>query len=174
MWKTLFKTPDSFKVYHTNANGHCFFESLSIPLNKSILDLRKIVAYSLAKPNYTTNEIINTWRELEHSGLECARHMKCVHHIPLNKSLTRQNKVLVMKEMLTSKYWGDEYAIRVLQETFNIGICVIDDVAGVLRKPLEIQNPKYIVILLYTGNHYDLVLYDNKSIFTLREFLGMF
>ncbi len=91
--------------------------------------------------------------------------------------------------ILTSSYWADEWAISTLEYLLNIKVIILSEEAykekaydnilncGEISKELQHANsatsrkfdPEHYIITTYSGNHYRLVSYKNKSIFTFGE-----
>ena len=89
-----------------------------------------------------------------------------------------------VKVINTSNYWADELAISLLEFLFNVKVVIISEEnynAGesnvimcgtTVLKPIENRgefNPKYYIMVNHTGNHYKLIKYKNKSMFTFYE-----
>ncbi len=85
------------------------------------------------------------------------------------------------KIILTNQYWANEMAIDILENKLNVSFIILSrdyweqsngsSNAVVLvrgRKP-EDYRPKHYVILSLGGEHYELVSYRSKSIFTYQE-----
>ena len=84
----------------------------------------------------------------------------------------------------TCKFWAETWAINVLERALNIKLIILSEYNfnhGDLGNVLQCGNmvdddivtagqfqPKYYVILSYTGNHYKLILYKNQRIFTFN------
>lgn len=191
MWRNLFieDERESVTLYDSEPNGNCFFESISEAIksshtqNVSCEYLRKLIARSILTPSKKTDKIILTWRELYDFGLKEKdqsiltqfRHIKPVSDIPLTQKLTADDKIKIAKCVMNKSYWADEYAMRIIQEVLNIGICVINTEKKKFFPPLTIEgdewNPKNVSILLYSGNHYDLVKYKDKGIISIKTLL---
>ena len=79
------------------------------------------------------------------------------------------------------QFWADSWAIHLLEKILKIKIVVFNssnyeygDSENVLQcgvKPdeTEILEPKYYVLTSYSGSHYMLITYNNKSIFTYKD-----
>jgi hypothetical protein len=87
--------------------------------------------------------------------------------------------------MLTRNYWADSWAISTLERLLNIKIIILSEEAfengdknsvllcGQLNDE-EAENkgsfkPDYYIITTYSGNHYKLITYKEKTIFKFRE-----
>ena len=86
----------------------------------------------------------------------------------------------------TCKFWADAWAINLLEVALNIKLIILSsenykekDLGNVLLcdrgfvdesiEKTGIFNPKYYFILDYTGNHYKLITYSEKQIFTFGD-----
>jgi len=82
----------------------------------------------------------------------------------------------------TPSYWADDWAIDVLERELNMKMIVFssndyeeDDENNVLRCTLSSQSsngdfiPDFYIMTTYSGDHYRLISYSNKRIFTFRE-----
>lgn len=91
--------------------------------------------------------------------------------------------------ILTSSYWADEWAISTLEYLLNVKVIILSSEAynekaydnilncGEISKEITQTNnsiskkfePTHYIITTYSGNHYQLVTYNNKAIFTFSE-----
>ena len=82
----------------------------------------------------------------------------------------------------TPSYWADDWAIDVLEQQLNMKFIIFseqdyeeDDENNIIRCTLSIHNsnkiftPQFYIFTTYSGNHYKLISYSNKYIFTFRE-----
>ena len=84
----------------------------------------------------------------------------------------------------SSRFWGDTWALSTLEEILNIKIMVLseesypehlDDImqCGQINDNNINQRksfrPDYYMMVSYTGNHYKLITYKDKSLFTFKE-----
>jgi predicted NAD-dependent protein-ADP-ribosyltransferase YbiA (DUF1768 family) len=126
---------------------------------------KKIAAFNLAK------------REKKNANLLLTdfKWMKGIDNLAKFKSTLR-----------TCNFWAEAWAINLLETALNIKLIILSsenygdgDIANVLLcdrgfvdKKIEAQNyfkPKYYIIADYTGNHYKLISYDNKAVFSFNE-----
>jgi predicted NAD-dependent protein-ADP-ribosyltransferase YbiA (DUF1768 family) len=86
--------------------------------------------------------------------------------------------------IITSSYWADAWAISTLERVLNVKIIILSEHAyrakdldgimncGEINKKLEHSEnfkPNFYIMTNYTGNHYELISYKNKRIFTFPE-----
>lgn len=83
----------------------------------------------------------------------------------------------------SSRFWGDTWAISTLEKILNIKIMVLseesypdhlDDImhcGQINDQDVELKNfrPDYYMIVSYTGNHYKLITYKDKTLFSFKE-----
>lgn len=84
----------------------------------------------------------------------------------------------------TRHFWADTWAISKLEELLNIKVIILSELAynngaldsvmncGETNRDIEERGsfePKYYVITSYSGDHYKLVAYKRKQVFTFRE-----
>jgi predicted NAD-dependent protein-ADP-ribosyltransferase YbiA (DUF1768 family) len=84
----------------------------------------------------------------------------------------------------TSQFWADAWAISTLERVLNVKIIILSEKSyneksldsvlncGETNSELESRgafNPEFYIITTYSGNHYRLVTYKAKRIFTFKE-----
>jgi predicted NAD-dependent protein-ADP-ribosyltransferase YbiA (DUF1768 family) len=84
----------------------------------------------------------------------------------------------------TPSFWADAWAISTIERLLNIKVIIMSEMAyndkamhsvlncGEINKQVQdrgVFNPDHYIIVTYSGNHYRLVTYKNKRIFTFRE-----
>ena len=82
----------------------------------------------------------------------------------------------------TPSYWADDWALNVLEKELNMKFIIFsseafleNDLANVLKCSLTdfpyemVFKPDFYIITTYSGEHYELVSYATKRIFTFRE-----
>ena len=84
----------------------------------------------------------------------------------------------------TPSFWADAWAISTIERLFNVKVIIMSEMAyndkamhsvlncGEVNKQIQdrgVFNPDYYIIVTYSGNHYRLITYKNKRIFTFRE-----
>lgn len=83
----------------------------------------------------------------------------------------------------SSRFWGDTWALSTLEKILNIKIMVLseesypdhlDDImqCGQINDEdvgLKKFQPDYYMIISYTGNHYKLITYKDKTLFSFKE-----
>lgn len=96
------------------------------------------------------------------------------------------NSIEDFKEAIKKKsYWADSSAIHHLEEILNVkfiilskdnyergnynGIVMCGDMISETVLKRGVYKPKYYIIATYSGNHYELVTYKNKNIFSFYE-----
>ena len=78
----------------------------------------------------------------------------------------------------TSDYWADTWAISTLEILLNIKIIILEKSTdkdaiikcGQLNTDISTFSPKHYIIVNYTnGNHYELIKYKDKGLFSFQE-----
>jgi predicted NAD-dependent protein-ADP-ribosyltransferase YbiA (DUF1768 family) len=84
----------------------------------------------------------------------------------------------------TPSFWADAWAISTIERLFNVKVIIMSEMAyndkamhsvlncGEVNKQIQdrgVFNPDHYIIVTYSGNHYRLITYKNKRIFTFRE-----
>jgi hypothetical protein len=165
-------------IISIKSDGNCLYSSIARATNMEMLDLRKMVSYSILLPEHI--HTVNFWRELYFSAQEEKdeqllleyNHMEDVKHIPLNQPLTLVDKKLIEAKMMGNMFWGEEFAFRILEKSLHIVILVIN---GHTRKLQESSNKidynesiRFVIVYLFQ-KHYNLISFNNKTIFSYKE-----
>lgn len=88
-----------------------------------------------------------------------------------------------MKEVLkTSAFWADTWAIGEIEKYLNVKTIILSkdaydngDIENIILCGQindinkVVREPEFYIMLSYTGNHYDLVTYSQKSLLTYKE-----
>jgi predicted NAD-dependent protein-ADP-ribosyltransferase YbiA (DUF1768 family) len=79
----------------------------------------------------------------------------------------------------TSSFWADSWAISTLERLLDVKIIILEDTTdkdavmrcGQLNDEITNFSPKYYMIVNYTmnGNHYELISYKKKRLFSFQE-----
>jgi len=84
----------------------------------------------------------------------------------------------------TPSFWADAWAISTIERLLNIKVIIMSEMAyndkamhsvlncGEINKQIQdrgVFNPEHYIMVTYSGNHYRLITYKNKRIFTFRE-----
>jgi hypothetical protein len=94
-------------------------------------------------------------------------------------------------------FWGDDYSIKILEQNLHMKLIIFSEefylnkknnvtynntnvikctlstnMKNIYNQKINNQkmfNPNYYIMVTYSGDHYKLITYDNKSIFTFEE-----
>jgi hypothetical protein len=78
----------------------------------------------------------------------------------------------------TSEFWANTWAISTLELLLNIKVIILEKstdkdaimLCGQLNSDISTFSPKYYIIVNYTnGNHYELIRYKKKGLFSFKE-----
>jgi predicted NAD-dependent protein-ADP-ribosyltransferase YbiA (DUF1768 family) len=81
----------------------------------------------------------------------------------------------------SSNFWADEWAITKIEQILKVKIIVLsqyaynnksyDNVLNCGSNPIDAQmfEPEFYIMMSYTGNHYTLITYKKRTIFTFKE-----
>ncbi len=178
---------DSMKVHPTMGNGNCLFDSFNIMLSsvKHPVDpqsLRKFVALTVMdEKDEKTNETIKSWLEI-FKGIVQEKHidkslyreymfMKGLEHAHWPFSL-EQRTLLFNNMMNPSLYWGEQHAVRVLEEYFRIRMLVFCSDFQTSRLCWNYNSsykPICYGVLLLSGQHYQPVSINRKFIWAWTD-----
>ena len=174
----------NFRMYDIAPDGHCLFRTLqmilsSIGIDRTLYELRRVVADTVLDPkDEVTNETIKTWLELykgaskekDHYLMNEYRHMYVLRNAewPLNQS----DRELLWQSMLTSQYWGEHHACRIMEEQTQMRLLVIN---GDLKRPSLVwyhsgqYKPTHYAVVYLSGQHYNPISINGRFIFKWKE-----
>lgn len=138
-----------FKTVKCKKNGECFFQSVSIALNKPITELREIVSKNITYQQFSFWKEI--WEATENEEFDFMEGINTIDEL--------------REVILTTDFWGEEVSINILQNHFNLGMIIIDSVTNNVVKNFKFSDTNKYIILNFTGIHYDLVKYNNIALF---------
>ena len=103
-------------------------------------------------------------------------------HVGFIKSLDTFEKY--QQYIQTSSFWADAWAISVIEKVLNIKMMIFNEKSykdnsldsvfncGIVNNDIEKNGtfyPDFYIMTTYSGDHYRLITYKNKSIFTFSE-----
>jgi predicted NAD-dependent protein-ADP-ribosyltransferase YbiA (DUF1768 family) len=150
------------------------YDSLKMMLSNTIdREQQKRIA-SEAKAEKEKYEILKKENELSKELIKEFKSLKNIENLQQFRKLIQ-----------TCEFWADDWAITTLERILNIKIIIISSeryrekdlrcvlFCGNMIDPiLESRGeftPEFYVIVEHTGNHYKLIAYKNKRIFTFKE-----
>lgn len=83
----------------------------------------------------------------------------------------------------TNAFWGDTWALSTLEREMNIKIMLFSDESylsgdyenvfkcGQLNDDMKLFEPEYYIMVGYTGNHYQLITYDDVGAFKFKDLM---
>jgi hypothetical protein len=185
VYKNMGSITDEFQIEISSADGNCFFDSIriileSVGMYKSVDDLRKVVAQTVKDPqNKIVNDTIATWWELfsgakKERDFELIREYMHMRHLPdeLTLPLSDENREILYQTMLTTEYWGEQHACRIIEEQTRLRFLIFQ---GDTEKPSvcwyhsQGYKPDYYCFLYNSNQHYMPVSFRGKFVFKWTE-----
>lgn len=171
-----------FKAVPSKGNGDCFFDSVRIILKsvgvvRSVRQLRAVVAQTLADPhNRAANAALFHWAQMysdalgsnDRELLQEFQHVSCLfdterESIPF--PLSTADRKRVVRQVMQSSFYGEEYSMQVLSDRFDITFVVIAD--GNVQKPVQVK--KRLAFLELRRCHYQPVKFLNKFVWKVEQ-----
>ena len=182
-WIQKYMISDEYDITETLSNGDCLFDSIkkayqTINQNYEINMLREMVSNSINENTY------NKYKSFEE--LDEYNYMKPISNIKQFKNHIKQES-----------FWADDYSIKILEQNLNMKLIIFSENIYFTKKnnvtykntnvikctlstnmPFkenesiinqEIYNPENYIMVTYSGDHYRLITYNDKSIFTFEE-----
>jgi len=123
------------EICETPGDGNCFFYALCRALNSAglsctIQDLRHLVASRVLNENdESTTFAISTWiilyrDALKESDYRLLSEYKHVQDIANESTLNIQSRTQLYRSIMSPDYWGDEFAIRTLEDLLRLTILI--------------------------------------------------
>jgi hypothetical protein len=173
-----------FQLYATTPDGNCFFKSLQIILDSIELPLTiENLRYIVAKPvledsNEIVNKTLKTWLELyqgaikekDYQLMEEYKHMRGLEDVSI--PLTSEQKQHLYRNMMTSIYWAEQHAIRMMEEHFQLRFLIFNED---LKAPQlswyhsEQFKPTHYCFLYLSNQHYMPVSFRDKFIYVWKN-----
>jgi len=161
-----------WELIPTAGGGDCLFHACAAALAEasgmhvSATHLRRLVAQSITSPTPSVLSTLETWMLLVEAGMGADVPQAVPvfrRYLAQGRKLTRADLCRVSQAMMSPAiYWGDEYAINVLQHTFHCGLLVYD--RHMVRHGHAVPpEAKFFIPLLYDMNHYDLLRYGGRT-----------
>jgi len=178
-----------FKVYSVLPDGNCLFSSLERILKScndshyTAKNFRHLVAYSvLDKKDSTANQVLKQWFDIA-GGSELDREIKTdFRHIvalqdktwPPNE-ITRRWLYHYMRD--NNMYWGEEYALCVLEKALQIQIIIINENGDLRDNRSNHWNedfkknyrPTRFCLVRLKCRHYEPLSYNGIFLFSPRD-----
>jgi predicted NAD-dependent protein-ADP-ribosyltransferase YbiA (DUF1768 family) len=83
----------------------------------------------------------------------------------------------------TNAFWGDTWALSTLEREMNIKLMLFSEESyisgdyenvfkcGQLNDDMKLFEPEYYIMVIYTGNHYQLITYDDVGAFNFKDLM---
>lgn len=178
------------EVYQENRKLYDSFELEKEEIKKKLMELKKtneLYSQRIKKiqDKDEMQKIITETKQIKELYKEKSKELK--ETIQLQKEYVGYMKDIQTMEqyrsyILTSNYWADAWTISVLEELLKIKVIILSEEAyesksfdsvlncgekNILSK--DIIEPNFYIMTTYSGDHYRLVTYKKKHIFTYAE-----
>ena len=125
-------------------------------------------------------ELVSAAKNLQKEYSELKRQVKMQEHLLNDFVFMKYVKTIddFKKYICTSDFWADTWAISTLELLLNIKVIILEKSTdkdaimqcGQLNTDISTFSPKHYIIVNYTnGNHYELIRYKKKGLFTFSE-----
>jgi predicted NAD-dependent protein-ADP-ribosyltransferase YbiA (DUF1768 family) len=195
--RTLLSSKVTDEIYQERKNLYNQFETRKEELKRELKDYKQANAEFIKRMKTVTDKQEKEKIVEETKRIKSAYDTQMIELKELEK--TQSEYIGYMKTVdsyekfkefiLTSSYWADEWAISTLEYLLNIKVIILAEEAynekaydnilncGEICKEITQTNnsiskkfdPTHYIITTYSGNHYRLVTYKNKSIFAFSE-----
>jgi len=163
-FKEFFNKHPYYHIYDAKGDGNCFFyvaqeALLGIDIRTTVHELRQLVS------NEVTENTIAFYKDL----YLVAPDKEKIWYTFIHKNNTVEKLKIYV---LTNYYYADEFAISVIEKTYNVKFIVFSeefdekfdkDKLITCKENINSDNIKYI-LTSYTGNHYRLMTYKRQKI----------
>lgn len=165
------------EIYHTEDRGDCLFDSVRIVLQSERIyttnqELRRIVADTvLDLSDRDATSAIQLWKMSYMAGMAAEfQHVRNVVRQGEDPAMiTINDRRLIFSNMLCPNlYWGDEYALRIMEREFHVVFLLFTDLRLKPVVPLDHEpNHQFThYIMLYLSRiHYQPVSYGSRFLF---------
>lgn len=158
----------------TPGNGDCLFHAVSRALREggvattSHSALRQLVARSVLQPGRQALSAMTAWMGMVQAGMGAeVPHALAVYpsYVRQGRRLTPANLHALYAAMMDPRlYWGDEYAIQVLERAFRCCLLIYAPDGTRLGHHTTSHVPAFYVPLLYDGGHYSQLRHCGRSV----------
>lgn len=167
-------TQADLRIHDTASGGECLFDSVRLVLESegihtNIQELRRLVASTvLDLQDAQATEAIVNWKMYYLSDLR--QEFMHVHNVvrtdePPNIVTVNDRRMIFSNMLSPNLYWGDEYALRIMEREFKVTFLVFRDTR---HKPVYAVNHEpgwqfsHYILLFLAGCHYNPVSLNGK------------
>lgn len=174
---------EEYKLVYDNTTGEYMeLERNIADITKEISMLnKKMIGKSVQNGDVAIRTLIKArQKQLKELQRELSKQLEVVQEFMFMKNVT--NLEMFKRVLKTSKYWGDSYAIRTIEDLLNIKLVLLSKAAflqkagdSVLRcgeAPMDdtiMYSPEFYIMLSYTGQHYTLITHRGQGTFTHKQ-----
>lgn len=157
----------------TPGNGDCLFHAVAAALREGLRGtashtaLRQLVARTVLQPDRAAAAALTTWMGMVEAGMGAeVPHALCVYgaYLRQGRRFTAADLHALYHSMMDSRrYWGDEYAIQVLERAYKCCLLIYAP-DGTRMGHVTSHVPDFYVPLLYDGGHYSQLRHCGRSV----------
>jgi hypothetical protein len=119
----------------------------------------KVAGRVLSGTDADADGVVGVWHKLWKSAVReknAELQVEFRHMSNVGYPLTALDRRILFRNMMNPAiYWGDEFALRSLEQLLQCRLCVIDSTLRVIRRePGPPQRPDFIAFLLLRNQHY--------------------
>lgn len=184
------------RIHWVRADGNCFFDSVRVILHSirmftTVKELRQHVAEPLVQAqDELTRETLINWLQIyqgacrEHDAilLQQFAFLKGLEHVHPSLELTREEQQRLYEQMTDEHqplYWGEQHAMRIIEESTGLRFLIISDQTVNPHQPQVTcslswyhspeYKPKAYAILYLQHEHYMPVSLNTQFVFAWRD-----
>jgi len=182
----------NIEIYEEYKNHYDMFSKTVIEGNNQLKQLKNLNT-ELRDKLKTSTDRTEEIKIIEKGKIVAEKHKTLKNEVNVSKEMLNEfefmkkvNSVEELKKIIkTKQYWGDTWAISTLERLLNIKLVLFSSQewkegtrhnvlnCGQLNDSiLQEENnfePKYYILLDYTGDHYKLITYKHHKIFTFSQ-----
>ena len=174
-WINKMMNDENYTVQDVVADGNCFFDTIvqafkSINKEKTINDLRNNLAIKTNQDDFDAKMIF--YQQYLFSKNDPDADPTFLDEIKNAYGFMKniQDLKSLKNYIKTKNFYADEWAIEKIEELYNIKFIIISSEDKTIRTKSAVfkfyKNPDYYIIVEIVGNHFKLIGYNNKQIFS--------
>lgn len=150
------------------SDGDCLYNAFVTALENGVTveDLRYLVSRKQSPESFRAYKTLADWKMAEFNAIKSAKTLREFKNVIQHPG---------SKVGATHCVWGDENAMRIISNTFYIGVLIFNEKGTLIQtiKP-EFKNAKRFILLqlnsrIPDNEHYDLLVFNNNKLITYNE-----